>query len=147
MDLSPSRLDAIAAAVKQATQRPDLQHSVVHCLPAWFRTFNSDPFSALAVEKEFAVPMKDLRGRPFWLVGRRDFDGIHHIHGDVFLGEYKTHRGPWRKSDSVDKMLAEWWEGGKLNLQAAVYLHTLQNDYPGKLHSLRFLVLVAVIPL
>ena len=146
MDFSPSRLDAIAAAVKQATQRPDLQHSVVQCLLAWFRTFNSDHFSALAVEKEFAVPMKDLKDRPFWLVGRRDFDGLHHIHGDVFLGEYKTHHGPWRKSDSVDKMLAEWWEGWHLNLQAAVYLRSLLHDYPDRLHALRYLVRVAIKP-
>lgn len=143
---APQQLDAIAAAVRGETVNPLLQHSVIQCLVAWFKAFPNDPFVTKACEKPFAVPMQDLKGRDFWFVGRRDYEGTHKLHGDLFLGEFKTHRGPWRKIDTVDKMLTEWWEGWRLNLQAAMYLYSLRRDYPGELQSLRYLVRVAVKP-
>lgn len=116
---------------------------MIKCLVAWVQKFSNDPWQTLACEKQFGVLMTDLRGRQFWFVGKRDYDGQDHV--GPFLGEYKTHRGPWRKSMSVDSMLDEWFEDWKLNLQAAMYLKAMQADY-GVFSYLRYLVRVAVKP-
>lgn len=143
LKIPPSRLRAVAGGIVQNTTNPVLQASVVKCFAAWVKKWPTDPWTTLAVEKEFALPLKDLRGRSFWFVGKRDYDGKDN--DGPFLGEYKTHRGPWRKKMTVQRMIDNWFDGWKLNLQAAMYLYAMQKQY-GHFPKLRYLVRVAVKP-
>lgn len=141
--ISTTKLRAIAAGIASATQNPILQESAVRCVAAWVKKWPLDPWKTLAVEHQFALLLKDLRGRPFWFVGKRDYDGLDA--DGPFLGEYKTHRGPWRKNMTVTKMVEKWFEGWLLNLQAAMYLYAMQKQH-GHFPKLRYLVRVAVKP-
>jgi hypothetical protein len=143
LNITTQKIQAVAAAISKETQNVEIKDSVVRCLALWMRKWPNDSWQTLSVEKQFAVRLNDLRGRPFWFVGKRDYDGLDHV--CPFLGEYKTHRGPWMRKMTVDKMLEEWFESWKLNLQSAMYLHAMEHQY-GPLSHLRYLVRCVIKP-
>ncbi len=167
--LDTAKIAQIAANIRGSGAPPEMVESLIQTLSAYIRRFPEAPGRTIAAEREFCLELRDIRkGRPFYLVGRRDWEGTDGFSTSAppLLGEFKTHRGPWRKSMSIDDMLngtlksgekAEepgYWDGWRSAWQAAVYLATTpfsEADRPSyeQIYSLmphNFLVRVAVKP-
>jgi len=141
-----NRISLIRDEIADSKASPAIQESLLSALIAWVNLWPEPPGSPVAFEKEFAFKQTDLRGRPFFLCGRRDYEGTDEK--GLFLGEFKTRRGPWRK-ESIDSSLVDWWRAWEVSWQAAIYLRALTLENAAIAASLnsfvnRFLVRVAI---
>ncbi|MCB7128625.1 MAG: PD-(D/E)XK nuclease family protein [Candidatus Brocadiales bacterium] len=146
MENLADRIALIRTEIAASKASPAIQESLLASLVEWVRLWPEPPGQAVGFETEFAFKQTDLRDRPFYLCGRRDYEGTDSK--GLFLGEFKTRRGPWIRQ-SVDASLKDWWRAWDVSWQAAVYLRALTsvNDgSPPDTFVNRFLVRVAIKP-
>lgn len=135
----------IVEAVHNVTTDPEILEPIIAILTAWVRRWPSETFKIVDAEREFALPMKDLRGRDFYACGKIDLIG-ELPSGALFVHDAKSHRGPWRKSQSIDDCLKDFWIDWHQNIQTRFYSHVVTRMYPGRHYNDSFLIRVGVKP-
>lgn len=136
---------SVVNAVRAVTTDPVILEPIIDILTAWVRQWPSENFKIVATEQQFALPMTDLRNRKFYFAGKIDLVG-ELPNGSLFVHDAKSHRGPWKKSQSIDDCLEDFWLDWHQNIQTRLYTYAIGQLYPGRTLAGSFLIRVGVKP-